>query len=205
MPGFAFFSFFALIFLVQAGCTPSHTLSLDPAHTFSDVNVPKEGVVTSQQLRNVGLGLGQYVENGRFEVDTKELVDAMKVEGPMGEKMPEILATREPTVAMECSARRCRVVSLGENYSFVATWISIPLFGNPTIFLDEVLNLELEVSEDGGKLEICRLSGLRGKAGIMNANIDGLRYELEANTIKEFLIDTGSGGSFPHERCSPKG
>lgn len=189
--------------LALVGCGTGTASQHEASHTSMDVNVPKEGVVTPEQLKNVNLGFSGFIKNGKYEVDTKELVDSMKVEGPMGEMMPRILETREPTTSVECKNRKCRVISLGEPFSFEASWINVPLFGKPTVYLDEVISLELVVSTDSMKGEICRMSGIRAKAGGLNANVDGLRYELEGDAIKEFLLDTGSGGTYPTNNCSP--
>ena len=190
-------------FLALAGCGVGTDSQPEASHTSMDVNVPKEGVVTPEQLKNVNLGFSGFIKNGKYEVDTKELVDSMKVEGPLAEIMPSILETREPTTSLECKNQKCRVISLGEPYSFEASWINVPLFGKPTVYLDEVISLELVISPDAMKGEICRMSGIRAKAGGLNANVDGLRYELEGDAIKEFLLDTGSGGTYPTNNCSP--
>jgi len=160
-------------------------------------------VVTPEQLKNVNVGFSGFVRNGKYEVDTKELVDSMKIDGPLGEMMPRILETRESTTSLECKDRRCRVISLGDNFSFEASWINVPMFGKPTIYLAEVILLELVVSNDAMKAEICRLSGIRAKASMLDANVDGLKFQLDGDAIKEFVMDTGSGGSYPTNNCSP--
>jgi len=193
--------FFGLV--MSIGCGVQKGENHRASRTSMDVNVPKEGVVTAEQLRNVSVGFSGFIRNGQYEVDTKELVDSMKISGPMADMMPRILETREPTTSLECKGRRCRVISLGEAFSFEASWIDIPVFGKPTIYLDEVISLELVVAPDTMKTEICRLYGIRAKAGMLDANVDGLRYELEGDTIKEFLLDTGSGGTYPTNNCSP--
>jgi hypothetical protein len=184
-------------FMVSIGCGGKAYESAQQSHTSMDVNVPKEGVVTAEQLKNVNVGLSGFIRNGQYEVDTRELVDSIKIDGPLAEMMPRILETREPTTSLECKDRRCRVISLGEAFSFEARWIDIPLFGTPTIYLDEVINLEMTIAPDTMKAEICRLYGIRAKAGMLDAKVDGLRYELEGDAIKEFLMDTGSGGTYP--------
>jgi hypothetical protein len=185
------------------GCGDNAQQHPEASQTSMDVSVPKEGVVTPEQLKNVNVGFSGFVRNGKYEVDTKELVESMKINGPLGEMIPSILETREPTTSLECKDRRCRVISLGENFSFLASWINIPLFGKPTIFLAKVIMLELTISDDAMKTEICRLSGIRAKAGMLDANVDGLKFELEGDAIKEFVLDTGSGGSYPTNNCSP--
>jgi hypothetical protein len=159
--------------------------------------------VTADQLKNVNVGISGFIRNGKYEVDTKELVDSLKIDGPLADMMPQILETREPTTSLECKNRRCRLISLGEAFSFEASWINVPLFGTPTIYLDEVINLEMIIAPNTMRAEICRLYGIRAKAGMLDANIDGLRYELEGERIKEFLMDTGSGGTYPTSNCSP--
>ena len=174
-----------------------------PSQTSMDVQVPKEGVVTPTQLKNLGIGFSNFIQDGESEVPLKELTDAMKIEGPLAKKMPEILATRESTAIMNCKGRVCRVVSLGEDYSFVADWINVPVFGKPTIYLSPVIAIEVNLSADNNKAEMCMISGIKAKSSVLNANVDGLRFELENDAIKEFLLDTGSGVTYPTDACNP--
>lgn len=196
-----YFSFFVFS-LNSCGVKPSQDSQL--SQTFSDVNVPKEGVITAEQLKNINFGFSLYVKNGENEVDLREFIDAMKIEGPLKEKVPEILATREPTATLTCQDGRCRFVSLGDPYSFVADWINVPLFGKPTIYLGPVIMAEVLVSQNGMRGEICELSGIRAKASMLTATPDGLRYEIDGSEIKEFVMDTGpDGGTYPTEACNP--
>lgn len=182
---------------------PTEVSAKAPISTKMDVDIPKDEF-TPEQIRRLALGLRSTFTDGEQSVPLATIFDAMELEGPMTEVIPGILEAYPNPVNVVCKGNLCSGSSNGKPHSFLAKFINIPVFGNPTISLGSRIEIDFRLSEDGNLIEICRFEGVRAKAGSFGGPLDGFIGEIANDVIKILKIDIGFGGSYPNSSCKPK-
>lgn len=206
--GFVSISFFIVYNVfgcnqITSSETTVNTQNNDP-HAFVDIDIPKDQVET-ESLRRAALGLRGAMAEGTQNVPLQQLVDVLQLEGPVLEVIPGILDSHPGPISITCRGLTCNGKSMGKSHSFVADFVDLPLFGKPTVYLDPEIEMELNLSDDGQYLEICRLTGVSAKARGLGGNIDGFIFRLKNQQTEVLKVDIGMGGRYPNDRCKIKG
>jgi hypothetical protein len=196
-----FLGLFLLTWSMLSSCGAPKSPESAPMARRVDLDVPKDQV-THSQLKRTALGLRRIFKDGISTMSLGEIIESMALEGPVTEVIPGILAAFPNPVSLECKGSLCQGASDGSAHSFVAKFVNLPLFGNPTVYLAPHIEMDLKLSDDGSRLEVCRILGVRVKARGFGGNLDGLFFNLTNDEIDAFKVDVGSGGSYPTQNCA---
>ncbi len=143
-----------------------------------DIEVPQKDV-DPKIISDILNTLDGFVIEGPQMIDIQALTKSLTVTGEFKEIFEGLIASRDPTASIECLSRKCKIVSTGRDYSFKAESIAVPVLGSPTIMLTKKINIYFELSETRDRLEICRIDGLKVKAGMFVQNLEGGLIEVE--------------------------
>jgi|GEM_PF-4564302 len=165
-----------------------------------DIDLPKDDIDPAD-IQELLTGFGTFVQEGSNKVSLADFAASINVEGSFKTILAEIVATRESTADVDCVGRRCKIVTVGSNYSFKLDGVSIPVLGTPTVTLGKRVEIFAELSEDLQRFNACRISGLKVKTGFLTPNVDGLLIEVTGDALNTIKIDAGPGGTYPNETC----
>lgn len=165
-----------------------------------DFDIPKDDIDPADIEELLG-GIGSFVQQGSHLVTLTDLVERINVEGGFKSTLLDIVATRDKQASVDCTGRKCRIITTGRDFTFKLDSVSIPVLGSPTIMLERRIEIFAELSEDEQRFNACSITGVKVKTGFLTPNVDGTLIELDGNQIKTLSIDAGPAGNYPNRSC----
>ncbi len=165
-----------------------------------DIDLPKDDIDPAD-IQKLLTGFGTFVQEGSNNVSLADFAASINVQGSFKTILDDIVRTRDTNADVSCVGRRCRIVTLGSEYSFKLETVNIPVLGTPTVTLGKRVEIFAELTEDLQRFNACRINGLKVKTGFLTPNVDGLLIELAGDTLNTIKIDAGPGGAYPNEGC----
>ncbi|MBF0443197.1 MAG: hypothetical protein HQK54_14910 [Oligoflexales bacterium] len=139
--------------------------------------------------------LNDRINSRETAVPVEDLVKIFVKE--INSQVQDLINSRNQYAEMDCVGTNCTLSNAGEERSIELKNSS----GKTIITLGKQINLSMRLFDDGKKLEICSLSGVKVKKMGITQNANGARLYLENGEIKEALVNVGIGGGYPNDNC----
>lgn len=165
-----------------------------------DIDVDKSSV-NPLIIKELLIGLGGFVHEGRNSVPLADVLGKVTIQGGFKQTLDKIVSSRDEFTDVTCVGRKCHVISLGDEFSFVLEGVKIPVLGTPTLQLAKRIEIDAVFSEDGQKLEACKMVGIKAKTGILTSAAEGALIEVVGDVLKTLKVDVGAAGTYPNNSC----
>lgn len=188
------------IFLTTICLSMQSVMAKPEVQPYFDVEIPKEDVSVSDFTKIMN-GLSFMSIEGQTEPTISLLMENMDIafdpESTTGQVINAVVGSRDEVGQMDCNEDRCTAKFTGQRVRTTLRGISFPGLGQADLIVENMVQIDYIIPKDSGKLELCKLQGLKLKAGFLTQNVDGLLIELNGDDVVKAFLDVGTGGSYP--------
>lgn len=167
---------------------------------YFDIEIPKEDVSVSDFIKIMD-GLSFMSIEGPTNPTISLLLENMDIsfdpEKTVGQVITAVVESRDEVGEMLCNTERCTATFTGRKVRMKLDGVSLPGLGQADLIIENTVQIDYIIPQDSGRLELCKLQGLKLKAGFLTQNIDGLLIELDGDSVAKAFLDVGTGGSYP--------
>lgn len=167
---------------------------------YFDVEIPKEDISVSD-FNKIMDGLSFMSIEGQTTPTVSLLLENMDIsfdpEKTAGKVITAIVDSRDEIGEMLCNTERCTAKFTGQKVRMKLDGISLPGLGQADLIIENTVQIDYIIPNDSGRLELCKLQGLKLKAGFLTQNVDGLLIELDGDSVVKSFLDVGTGGTYP--------
>lgn len=187
--------------LMATACGPNPADS-DQSSPRIDIDVPTENI-PADVLKNVIWDLADMSLKGeKVEVSFADFLAKVPLPADFEPYADLILDSRDEMMEIECQGFSCVGSSSGRDIQFKLDNVDIPILGNPTILLSPSIKVNYRFNEDLSLLELCRISGIRVRSGLITQNVDGAKIVMgKDDQVESIKVDVGFAGSYPINSC----
>lgn len=195
-----FFLVFVSMGLLTSGISANNKNSLSER---VNIDIPPADL-SYDQMNFAAVGLSQFFTDGESFVSIEDIANAIGItrsDSPFATIIRSALETRNETVKLMCTGRRCEIESSGTSAKIKLEGISIPGLGEAELNVGSTVSLAIFIPEDLQKIDVCQISGLAVRSGFLRQNVDGLLLAANGTAMAKMFIDIGFGGDYPSASC----